>query len=563
MLVGCCIKCKHLDLVETGSEGSCPQCGGKMVSLGVDANKWNNMGNDEMLSLIESAINKAKTPIKPAIVRPVFDRSEKVSEEIGLSEKDRIENLGDYDRWTMTGTEDADDKERGVASVRAQGASGTRAKRVDAENTGRSSRSMQKSSYSEKRSRLPLLIGIIAASVIALGVIGFFLYSKLGYVEVTLPKQFVENASAEDLTSALPDDIKVVKNDDGSATYKIPKYKHKKLMEELRSSMEEGLNKFTTGPDAVFTSVTHNDDYTEFKVNCKGNQLSLFDSLYTLVFYYYGGFYNVFNGTPTDNVKVVFLDQQGNVIEEANSKNMGEGSNSVPVDNATSQASDTSQGAVEGAEKLENGAPAQAESSELTVEQVDAKCVAFKTVLGTPSVSAYVAFKNTSDVPITLRDVSIDYEDDNGKLISTDTMPNCIPEAIKPGQVGYLYSYYHDISQVDLSNGLSFKPNANIVAANDFYEIEVSDVSAKTSDFLDVSVIGRGTNNTGEEKSLVEPGAVFFDKDNNVIGFCYGLETFPAGQTKSFEISGDLLSEDYDKSALDHVEVYIQGCSLW
>ncbi len=114
-----------------------------------------------------------------------------------------------------------------------------------------------------------------------------------------------------------------------------------------------------------------------------------------------------------------------------------------------------------------------------------------------------------------------------------------------------------------MSNGLSFKPNANIVAANDFYEIEVSDVSAKTSDFLDVSVIGRGTNNTGEEKSLVEPGAVFFDKDNNVIGFCYGIETFPAGQTKSFEISGDLLSDDYDKSALDHVEVYIQGCSLW
>ncbi len=563
MLVGCCIKCKHLELVESGGESTCPQCGGKIVSLGVDANKWNNMSNDEMLSLIESTIKEAKTPIKPALVQPVFGKSEGTAEDTDLSEHSLLDNESNYDRWGMTDINNDEAESKESTSYGTRGVTGGRAKRVGTADPRRTSTRVQKSDRVRERSRLPLIIGIIVAAVIGLGVLGFFLYSKLGYIEVTLPKQFVENTSAEDLTASLPDDIKVIKNDDGSATYKIPKYKHKKLMEELRSSMEEGMTRFTTGSDAVFTSVTHNDDYTEFKVTCKGNQLSLFDSLYTLVFYYYGGFYNIFNGTPTDNVKVVFLDQQGNVIEEANSKNMGDGGNSVPVDNTTSQTDNTSQVAVEGAENLRNEAPAQAESAELTIEQVDAKCVAFKTVLGTPSVSAYVAFKNTSDVPITLRDVSIDYEDDNGKLISTDTMPNCIPEAIKPGQVGYLYSYYHDISQVDLSNGLSFKPNANIVAANDFYEIEVSDVSAKTSDFLDVSVIGRGTNNTGEEKSLVEPGAVFFDKDNNVIGFCYGLETFPAGQTKSFEISGDLLSDDYDKSALDHVEVYIQGCSLW
>lgn len=563
MLVGCCIKCKYLELLETGSEGTCPQCGGKIVSLGVDANKWNDMGNDEMLSLIDSTINKVKTPIKPALVRPVFDKPEEISEDKEHNEQGVIDNGSSYDRWTMTDINDSEDEARGSAVYGIRGTTGGRAKRVDVANSGPSPAKVQKTSYSGGRSRLPLVIGIIAAVLIALGAIGFFMYSKLGYVEVTLPKQFVENASAEDLTAVLPDDIKVVKNDDGSATYKIPKYKHKKLMEELRGSMEEGLTRFTTGSDAVFSSVTHNDDYTEFKVTCKGSQLSLFDSLYTLVFYYYGGFYNIFNGTPTDNVNVVFLDQQGNVIEEANSKNVGGGSDSVHVDKSSSQMDSSSQQAEVNTESTESESAAQSEASELTVEQVDAKCVAFRNALGNPTVSAYVAFKNTSDVPITLRDVSIDYEDDNGKLISTDTMPNCIPQAIKPGQVGYLYSYYHDISQVDISNGLSFKPNASIATANGFYEIEASDISAKTSDFLDVSVIGRGTNNTGEEKTLVEPGAVFFDKDNNVIGFCYGIETFPAGQTKSFEISGDLLSDDYDQNTLDHVEVYIQGCSLW
>ena len=74
----------------------------------------------------------------------------------------------------------------------------------------------------------------------------------------------------------------------------------------------------------------------------------------------------------------------------------------------------------------------------------------------------------------------------------------------------------------------------------------------------DVSIIGRGTNNT--DKNLYgEPGAVFYDSDNNVVGFCYGLESFDAGQTKSFEISGDMMSEEYDPSIVDHVDVFMQG----
>lgn len=138
-------------------------------------------------------------------------------------------------------------------------------------------------------------------------------------------------------------------------------------------------------------------------------------------------------------------------------------------------------------------------------------------------------------------------------------MANCIPEAIKPGQIGYIYSYYHDISGIDTSNGFTFEPDGKIVEATNFYEIEVSDVSASTDDFQDVTVIGRGTNNSGKDQSLAEPGAVFFDKDGKVMGFCYGIESFDNGQTKSFKISGDLLSEDFNKEDLDHVEVYIQG----
>ena len=152
----------------------------------------------------------------------------------------------------------------------------------------------------------------------------------------------------------------------------------------------------------------------------------------------------------------------------------------------------------------------------------------------------------------------MDYQDNDGKLIATDQFANCIPEVAKPGQVFYLYSYHFSIKDVDTSNGLNYKPDGNPYEAKNFFEVELSDVSFKTGDIMDVSIIGRGTNNT--DKNLYgEPGAVFYDSDNNVVGFCYGLESFDAGQTKSFEISGDMMSEEYDPSIVDHVDVFMQG----
>jgi len=204
----------------------------------------------------------------------------------------------------------------------------------------------------------------------------------------------------------------------------------------------------------------------------------------------------------------------------------------------------------------ENAAGDTQEQSPLEI--VDSKIVAFKDYFGEPSVSAYVAFKNNTDYCIGINSPRMDYQDNDGKLIATDQFANCIPEVAKPGQVFYLYSYHFSIKDVDTSNGLNYKPDGNPYEAKNFFEVELSDVSFKTGDIMDVSIIGRGTNNT--DKNLYgEPGAVFYDSDNNVVGFCYGLESFDAGQTKSFEISGDMMSEEYDPSIVDHVDVFMQG----
>ena len=234
-----------------------------------------------------------------------------------------------------------------------------------------------------------------------------------------------------------------------------------------------------------------------------------------------------------------------------------------PAENAAGNAADnTAENAAENPadntveNTAENAAGDTQEQSPLEI--VDSKIVAFKDYFGKPSVSAYVAFKNNTDYCIGINSPRMDYQDNDGKLIATDQFANCIPEVAKPGQVFYLYSYHFSIKDVDTSNGLNYKPDGNPYEAKNFFEVELSDVSFKTGDIMDVSIIGRGTNNT--DKNLYgEPGAVFYDSDNNVVGFCYSLESFDAGQTKSFEISGDMMSEEYDPSIVDHVDVFMQG----
>lgn len=213
----------------------------------------------------------------------------------------------------------------------------------------------------------------------------------------------------------------------------------------------------------------------------------------------------------------------------------------------------------EKAEKKETTATTDVEAELDKIEAVDAGIEVFDQSYGGKRVSAYMAIKNNSSINLRFSDMRFEYVDDDGNLLSVDDMLTCIPEAIKPGQVGYIYSYYHDIEDVDLSNGISFQPDGKTMEAEKFYEVEVSDESFSVGSFMDIKVIGRGTNSTSDSHAFAKPGAVFFDSDDNVMGFCYGLESFDAGQTKAFEIQGDLLSADYNPQNVSRVEVYIQG----
>ena len=202
-------------------------------------------------------------------------------------------------------------------------------------------------------------------------------------------------------------------------------------------------------------------------------------------------------------------------------------------------------------------------SAKLSVDIVGSDLITFNDYGGDLNVSAYTIVKNNTDRIITYKNTYYDYEDNSGKWLTSDKYTRLIPEALKPGQTGYIFSYYHDLTNVSIANGIKGNPHIEVVECKDFYEISPQDITFQPSTLSqNLKVIGRGNNASGREVHA-EPGAIFFDASGKVVGCCYGLETFPANSIQSYEISGDMMSFDMKASSVSRVEVFIQGDYSW
>ena len=147
-------------------------------------------------------------------------------------------------------------------------------------------------------------------------------------VTITIPAEFLDEGKtqADYDAEAKENGFKsATLNEDGSVTYVMTRAQHEEMMEETRTAIEESLAGMSNNEDFPnFTSIDTNADYTEFTVHCTSEELSFTESFSVLGFYMIGGMYNAFNGTPADNIKVVFMnDATGAVISESNSADLG------------------------------------------------------------------------------------------------------------------------------------------------------------------------------------------------------------------------------------------------
>ena len=147
-------------------------------------------------------------------------------------------------------------------------------------------------------------------------------------VKFTVPKDYVEGKTQESLDAAAKEgDFKsATLNPDGSVTYEMSKKQHKKMMDEMAANIDTELNKMCGSeeyPD--FVSITASENYTNFKVVSKSNELGLDESFSVLGFYMFGDMYNIFNGSEVDNIHVDFIyEATGEVFNSADSKDMAD-----------------------------------------------------------------------------------------------------------------------------------------------------------------------------------------------------------------------------------------------
>lgn len=146
-------------------------------------------------------------------------------------------------------------------------------------------------------------------------------------VTLTVPSDFVDADMTQEELDKTASELgykSATLNEDRSVTYVMTKEQHKEMMSAVKESIDDSLSEIIeSGEYPNFVSIEANENYTEYTVVTKSEELDFSESFSVLAFYIYSGMYYAFNGTEVDNICVQFINEtSGEVIEEANSRDM-------------------------------------------------------------------------------------------------------------------------------------------------------------------------------------------------------------------------------------------------
>ena len=206
-------------------------------------------------------------------------------------------------------------------------------KGITAPSTTKAHKSANKKKHSKKRhSKAPLFMSIFFLLLILIAVIVFRWAIQSGRLEVvikdpdtnesyqlisssglfnvalTIPAEYVEGTTQKELNKQAKEGTfkSATLNKDGSVTYVMSKSQHKEMLNTLKDSIADELNKIPNSTDYPnVTKVEANDDYTKFTVTTASTELSFEEQFLSIQLYIYGGMYNAFNNlSPVISVVV-------------------------------------------------------------------------------------------------------------------------------------------------------------------------------------------------------------------------------------------------------------------
>lgn len=144
---------------------------------------------------------------------------------------------------------------------------------------------------------------------------------KAGDVEVTIPALFFEGQDIDSVISkAKNSGIKeIIKNDDGTLTYKMAKPEHEEMMKGLKEGILANVDEIKASDDfKSVKDITYNKSFSEFTVSVNKEEFeSSLDTMASVGLALTGMYYQLFNGADVENYKVtvIFNDESsGEVI---------------------------------------------------------------------------------------------------------------------------------------------------------------------------------------------------------------------------------------------------------
>lgn len=139
-------------------------------------------------------------------------------------------------------------------------------------------------------------------------------------VEVTLPASLFQDMTPEQIKSAAKENgvSEVAVNSDGSVTYKMSQEIHQKILDDLKSIVDESIQETLSDKNTYpsFTDITYEDDMSLFTVSCDQSLYTEYQAFAALNFVIQGIYYQALNGgdSGTANVLVNFVDKDTNEV---------------------------------------------------------------------------------------------------------------------------------------------------------------------------------------------------------------------------------------------------------
>lgn len=184
--------------------------------------------------------------------------------------------------------------------------------------------------------------------------------------------------------------------------------------------------------------------------------------------------------------------------------------------------------------------------------------------IGTTYAQVIVEIENTGTSDLYLSTSSYDLEDENGNLVTSNSMVSTYPDVISPGEKGYMYE--DDMLDEPVEGSLTLLPRPNVKKSKiDNIRYNITDVELVTDTFGSLRAKGRVENQTSEDADvMIYIVLILKDANGTPIGQMFTIlsEDLPSGDKIGFEVSGMGLPDDITIDSVAGYEVFAYPMQL-